>query len=71
MIVQNYLGTKIKATRVYKHLVAFVPSVISLHDYIFFPVEWKQDNSHFEIQSELVALVFCWCGSITNDFFFC
>ena len=41
-----------------QHLLTFVSCVISLHDCIMFPVEWKQDDSHFEIHSELVALMF-------------
>ena len=62
MTVQNNIVTKIKATRVCKHLVTCVSCVISLHDCIMLPVGWKQDDSQFEIHSELVALMFSWCG---------
>ena len=58
MMVQNNIVTKIKATRVCKHLLTFVSCVISLRDCIMFPVEWKQDDGHFEIHSELVTLMF-------------
>lgn len=70
MIVQNYLCSKIKAARVYKHLLEFIPSIVSLHDYITFPAAWKQNDSHFEIHSEFlsVPLIFSGCGSITDNF---
>lgn len=58
MMVQNNIITKMKATRVCKHLLTFVSCVISLLDCIIFPVEWKQDDNHFEIHSELVAFMF-------------